>query len=171
MTGHTTIQMSPAVVIQTTTVPVSSALPSNSTDILTASSVTIAPASSLANATMLNTSDTSNTELFKMFASYEELSKKKNSVLYTAVNSMYTATRVLTADPGPVWWALRSVAQPVCDGMVSLRDLSYLQRREFKVQGGQIGDHSSDISYNNVCKQVEEGTKKGFTDTNKQTKL
>ena len=46
--------------------------------------------------------------------------------------------------------------------MVSLKDLSYLHRREFKVQGGQIGDHSSDISYNSVCRQMEEGLKENF---------
>lgn len=57
------------------------------------------------------------------------------------------------------------VAQPVREGMISLRELSYLQRREFKVQGGQIGDQSSDISYNNVCKQIEEGIREGFSDT------
>ena len=48
--------------------------------------------------------------------------------------------------------------------MVSLKDLPYLHRREFKVQGGQIGDHSSDISYNSVCRQMEEGLKDNFGD-------
>lgn len=56
-------------------------------------------------------------------------------------------------------------AQPVREGMISFRDLSYLQRSEFKVQGGQVGDHSSDISYNNICKQIDEGIKEGFHDT------
>ncbi|RXN36720.1 hypothetical protein ROHU_002708 [Labeo rohita] len=49
--------------------------------------------------------------------------------------------------------------------MVSLRELSYLPRREFKVQGGQIGDQSSDISYNNVCRQIDDGIKEGFPDS------
>lgn len=48
--------------------------------------------------------------------------------------------------------------------MMTLKDLSYLHRREFKVQGGQIGDHSSDISYNSVCRQMEEGLKENFSD-------
>ncbi|KAL3995790.1 scotin [Sarotherodon galilaeus] len=55
-------------------------------------------------------------------------------------------------------------AQPTREGMISLRDLSYLQRREFRVQGGQVGDHSSDISYNNICKQMDEGIREGFPD-------
>ncbi|XP_070409319.1 uncharacterized protein [Nothobranchius furzeri] len=55
-------------------------------------------------------------------------------------------------------------AQPTREEIISLRELSYLQRREFKVQGGQVGDHSSDISYNNICKQMKEGQKDGFPD-------
>lgn len=47
---------------------------------------------------------------------------------------------------------------------VSLRDLSYIQHPS-KVQGGQIGDHLSDISYNSVCRQIEEGVKDNFTDS------
>ena len=55
-------------------------------------------------------------------------------------------------------------AQPTREGLISLRDLSYLQRREFKVQGGQVGDHSSDISYNNICEQMDEGTRESFSE-------
>lgn len=49
--------------------------------------------------------------------------------------------------------------------MVSLKDLSYLQRREFKVHGGQIGDHNADITYSSMCKQIDEGIREGFTET------
>lgn len=49
--------------------------------------------------------------------------------------------------------------------MVSLKDLSYLQCREFKVYGGQIGDQNSDITYNSICKQIDEGVREGFTET------
>ncbi len=43
--------------------------------------------------------------------------------------------------------------------MISLRDLQLLlfQHREFKIQGGQIGDSTSDISYTSVTKQIDEG--------------
>lgn len=48
--------------------------------------------------------------------------------------------------------------------MVSLRDLPFLQRREFKVHGGQVGDIASDISYHGLCKQIEEGLKVKHTE-------
>lgn len=32
------------------------------------------------------------------------------------------------------------------------------------MQESQVGDHSSDISYNNICKQVNKGIKEGFHD-------
>ncbi|KAK0133562.1 hypothetical protein N1851_030936 [Merluccius polli] len=56
-------------------------------------------------------------------------------------------------------------SQSAREGIVSLRELSYLPRREFKVQGGQVGDQSSDISYNNLCKQIDDGIREGFSDS------
>lgn len=50
------------------------------------------------------------------------------------------------------------------DRLVPFRDLSML-RREFKVQGGQIGDQSSDLSYNNICRQIDDGVKDQFSET------
>ena len=50
------------------------------------------------------------------------------------------------------------------DRHVTLKDLSYLPRREFKVFGGQIGDNSSEISYNSLAKQLNEGIKEGFAE-------
>lgn len=47
---------------------------------------------------------------------------------------------------------------------VTPRDLSYLPRREFKVFGGQIGDNNSEINYNCLTKQINEGIKEGFAD-------
>lgn len=52
---------------------------------------------------------------------------------------------------------------PMHDRMVSLRELFYLHRREFKIQGGQIGDQGSDINYNNICRQIDEGLKEQFS--------
>lgn len=40
---------------------------------------------------------------------------------------------------------------------VFLQDLAYFQRKEFRIHGGQIGDTTSDITYNSICKQIEEG--------------
>lgn len=43
--------------------------------------------------------------------------------------------------------------------MVPLKDLSYLQRREFQVHGGQI---DSEINCNSISKQIDEGVKEVF---------
>lgn len=48
--------------------------------------------------------------------------------------------------------------------MVPLKDIPYLQRRELKVHGGQLGDKASDISYNSISKQIDEGVKEGFAE-------
>lgn len=50
--------------------------------------------------------------------------------------------------------------------VVSIGDVtSLLPRREFKLHGGQISDTSSDISYSNLCKQIDEGLQEGFTES------
>ena len=45
-------------------------------------------------------------------------------------------------------------------GLVRLTDVAaLLPRRDFKMHGGVISDASSDMSYNSVCKQIDEGLK------------
>ncbi|XP_028290530.1 uncharacterized protein LOC114454337 [Gouania willdenowi] len=109
---------------------------------------------------MLNTSDTANAELLKALSNYEELSKKLIQSLPVNATSPSAPPsqpcRNMLGEPVP---------QSAREGMVSLRDLSYLPRREFKVQGGQVGDQSSDISYSNVCKQIDDGIKEGFSES------
>lgn len=122
-----------------------------------------------------NKLDTSNTEFLKMLSNYEEISKKlmqfvapthatpspENVPLSPAIPSQPGFQTPISSPPG----ACRDVTQPARDGVVSLRELSYLQRKEFKVQGGQVGDLTSDISYNTVCKQIDEGIREGYADT------
>lgn len=48
--------------------------------------------------------------------------------------------------------------------LVTIRDFSYLLRREFKLFGRQMGDNSSKISYNSLTKQIKEGIKEGCTE-------
>lgn len=117
-------------------------------------------------------SGVTNAELQEMLNSYEELGKRlrKGITIPTEQSSQHSSglpaqankTHSDTLRPS---LPRQPMVQPTREGMISLRDLSYLQRREFKVQGGQVGDHSSDISYNNICKQMEEGTREGFPDT------
>lgn len=105
----------------------------------------------------------------QMLLNYEDLSKK---LLQYANITLQTTAQPTPAQPtspniAPSHSSTRSdgTSHHASEQVVSLKDLSFIQRREFKVQGGQIGDHSSDISYNSVCRQIEEGVKDNFTDT------
>lgn len=53
---------------------------------------------------------------------------------------------------------------PTRGSMIALRDLPLLQRKEFKIHGGQITDTTSDISFNSLCKQIQEGCREQHTD-------
>ncbi|KAI2652606.1 hypothetical protein H4Q32_005853 [Labeo rohita] len=102
-------------------------------DIAELDSGSIAPA-------MSNTPDTASTELLKVLASYEEISKKLIQCLPTHAVPPQTQ---LTQSSGLLQQPDRKppselASQSAREGMVSLRELSYLPRREFKVQGGQI---------------------------------
>ncbi len=55
-------------------------------------------------------------------------------------------------------------SQGITEKVVSLRDISCLQCREFKIQGGQIGDYASDITYASVCRQIDDGVKENFSE-------
>lgn len=112
------------------------------------------------------TPDTANTDLLKVLAGYEELSKKLIQAIpahATLPQTYVPLTSVLSRQPNnnlPGEPTLQSARE----GMVFPRELGYLPRREFKVQGGQVGDQSSDITYNNVCKQIDDGIREGFSD-------
>ncbi len=118
-------------------------------------------------AAMLNAPDTVNTDLLKVLASYEELSKKLIQCIPAHTTLPQTHLSPPTAQPGQLKGipTTEPASQSAQDGTVSLRELSYMPRREFKVQGGQVGDQSSDISYNNVCKQIDDGIREGFSDS------
>ncbi|GAA6112051.1 uncharacterized protein LOC125013048 [Tachysurus ichikawai] len=94
-------------------------------------------------------------------ASHEELSKKliqcmPAHALPSQTHTPSSSVLLTQPDRNPSGEQASHLAR---EGMVSLRELSYLSRREFKVQGRQIGDQSSDISYNNVCRQIDDGIK------------
>lgn len=95
----------------------------------------------------------SDATLQKMLKSYEELSKQILQYIPTRTPQNALDTKGKSEHP--------TTSQ---DKLVSLKELSYLHRREFKLQGGQIGDQGSDISYNSVCRQIEEGLREQFSD-------
>lgn len=50
--------------------------------------------------------------------------------------------------------------------VVRLTDVTaLLPRRELKLHGGQISDTGSDMSYSNLCKQIDEGLQQGFSES------
>lgn len=93
---------------------------------------------------------------------YEELGKKLQHFKETAYTTHNSQRNYSEPTHQFQYHAPQSVGT---EKVVSLKDLSYLQRREFKVQGGQIGEQNSDITYSNICKQIDEGTREGFTET------
>ncbi len=45
------------------------------------------------------------------------------------------------------------------------RELPYLSQRAFRVHGGQIDDSTSGISFNSLCRQIEEGLHEHFSES------
>ncbi|XP_028299402.1 uncharacterized protein LOC114461495 [Gouania willdenowi] len=101
----------------------------------------------------VNTPTQSVEELKKI---YEELGERLKQCEATAAPTVMP----LIQQREPI---THSTQQP--ERMFPLKDLSYLQRREFKIHGGQIGDQNSDISYSSLGKQIEEGLREGFAET------
>lgn len=110
-------------------------------------------------------------EMQKMLASYEELTKKimQYQLGYTQQPTPHSTAKPQSTSQHRDSPSTEHVAEDITpstfDKMVSLRELSYLHRREFKIQGGQIADQGSDISYSNICRQIEEGGKEQFSDS------
>lgn len=88
---------------------------------------------------------------------YEELGKKLRQCEATATSPAPTHSH----QGGSV---LYPPSQNTPERVVSLKDLPYLQRREFKVHGGQIGDQSSEASYSSISRQIDEGVREGLAD-------
>lgn len=105
------------------------------------------------------------TELQRVLSSYAELSNKVMQYINSPTSS-------LTPTPPPLQPTQQYDNTPTPeqkihgrhDRIIPLRDLSLL-RREFKIQGGQIGDQGSDLSYNSICRQIDEGVKERFSET------
>lgn len=48
--------------------------------------------------------------------------------------------------------------------MIALKDLPFLQKKEFKVHGGQISDNASEVTYSNISKQIDQGLREMHTE-------
>lgn len=112
-----------------------------------------------------NATQNTETELQKMLSNYAELSNKVLQYLHNPTSPpTHTPTSVQPTFLADTKRAPEQHAHDRHDRADSHRDLSML-RREFKVQGGQIGDQSSDLSYNNICRQIDDGVKDRFGET------
>lgn len=99
---------------------------------------------------------TVDTEYQQMLKMYEELCRKIHA------KSPYTTPPQPSSIPLP----FQTYPAPHnTDDQVFRRELPYLSRREFKVHGGQIGDSTSEISFNSSCRQIEEGLQEHFSES------
>lgn len=51
------------------------------------------------------------------------------------------------------------------ESMIALKDIPFLQKKEFKIHGGQIGGIASDITYSNISKQIDQGLREMHTES------
>lgn len=119
--------------------------------------------------------DTSEVEYQRLLSNYEELGRKllsSRTVPTTLSKPSLMSHTHLPSNNNPVYSSIprqefsdHTTSNFAPDTMVSIRDISMLQRREFKIHGGQIGDSVSDISFSNLCKQIDEGIKEGYTES------
>lgn len=106
--------------------------------------------------TLTTHTQTQQMEYNQLVNSYEELGRKLAQYKIDANPSKSESPQISCSLPVNV---AREASGGKRESMISLRDLQLLpfQHREFKIQGGQIGDSTSDISYTSVTKQIDEG--------------
>ncbi len=102
------------------------------------------------------------TEVQRMLSDYEELSKKL--LQYMSTPTQHNTLSQQTSDTTQHTSQPEDPKQLHSDRVFPISSLSYIPHREFKIHGGQIGDHTSDITYNNVCRQIDNGVKENFSD-------
>ncbi len=104
------------------------------------------------------------TDINKMLAENETLSRKIHQ--YMTTPTQHTDLIKPAVQGGAATPHLDKTEQPrhvTNDFAFTLGGLPCIQPREFKMHGGQIGDHSSDITYNNVCRQMDVGLRETFS--------
>lgn len=104
------------------------------------------------------------TEMQKILASYEELSQKIRQYVPTETLQSTPQSPVRSQHILNTSHHKEHATLIYDDKMVFLRELSFFHRREFKIQGGQIGEQGSDITYNNICRQIEEKLREQFSE-------
>ncbi|CAL9690927.1 unnamed protein product [Knipowitschia caucasica] len=116
--------------------------------------VTGAPLTDSAQGNQTPPSDRIESQLAKLLSGYESLTKKLNM----------SDTSPVQVTVGEDSQSQTKFSPHRSESLIALKDLPLLQRREFKIQGGQIGDNASDISYSSISKQMDRGVKENHTE-------
>lgn len=99
------------------------------------------------------------TQISKLLAVYNELKLKQSSAPPTTQMGVNLPTARDTLQPH----SNTSHTTYSTESMIALKDLTLLERKEFKIHGEQISDTSSEISYNNIIRQIDEGLRENHT--------
>lgn len=105
-----------------------------------------------------------NTYMRKMLAEYEEIGRKIHQYMTPTQNTSLTHSVTQGDTTTGHMYQTEHPKNLAHDFTFPMGGFKYIQPREFKIHGGQIGDNSSDITFNNVCRQMDSGLKENFTD-------
>lgn len=110
-------------------------------------------------------------QITKLISSHYELCQqlKDSSVPHTPVttHTHFTGNDCSQSQDQPVIQSPHSITHKhsnSVESMIALKDIPLLQRKDFKIHGGQIGDQASEISYSNISKQMDQGLKEKHTE-------
>lgn len=122
----------------------------------------------LTQATAIDTSTLHFGATSKVVSPELHLSSEHSAPLISHATGQQTVRGTFISPPTPVTQPVHTIVEQPShrsENLVALRDLALFHRKEFKIHGGQIGDTTADISYNNICKQIAEGLKKQHTES------
>lgn len=103
-------------------------------------------------------------DLIDELQSAEEAKNLHHSVDEEEAASVYETEQTVAASVSSKTVSPPVVADQVT-GLVKLTDVAaLLPRREFRIHAGQISDSDSDVSFNCLCKQIDEGLSEGYTE-------
>lgn len=122
----------------------------------------------LTQATAIDTSTSHFGATSKVVSPELHLSSEHSAPLISHATGQQTVRGTFISPPTPVTQPVHTIVEQPShrsENLVALRDLALFHRKKFKIHGGQIGDTTADISYNNICKQIAEGLKEQHTES------
>ncbi|KAE8291518.1 hypothetical protein D5F01_LYC08868 [Larimichthys crocea] len=88
----------------------------------------------------------------------------KKTLLTLSADELFWIAKSAGSVPGMDESRVKSTDEEGCFEYICSFMSSEPLLEELKIQGGQIGDQGSDLSYNSVCRQMEDGLKEQFSD-------